>query len=162
LTLTPGFCVEHGLREAMLKCLKDMLHVDPERAKVLPVCDVDSRKLGRRLSSHPLADTYIGPEYRNRCDQFYEHTIRGSVVADLESIDDRRERNRRESLDEKVVVESLRRTLHVCTTPLDQLLATWHGFAADRHRDDHDPDQHEVMDQESEEDGQNCRHDMPE
>ena len=162
LTLAPGFCVEHDLRDAMMKCLQAVLRIDPQIAKVLPVCDVDSNKLGRRLSSHPLHETYIGPEWKNRHDQFYRHTIRGSVVAELDDSDDRRKRDRKESLFGESLEEPLSRTLRVFTTPLDQLRATWHRFAVDRHRDGHGPDQHEVGGQEPDKAERNRRHDMPE
>lgn len=93
--------------------------VDPDEAKVLPYSDFDRLKVGKLVSRHPLHDTFIGPEWKDkqRRDEYYERSEPGALVAELdeEIVQSSRGRN---SDDEP-------RVQRVFTAKIGQLLEVW-------------------------------------
>jgi hypothetical protein len=79
----PGFYVEPKLRDAMLRYMHEVLLIKPDQAKVLPFSEVDDATLGKRISQHPLHETYIGKDYKERSKDFYSKAPLGALVADL-------------------------------------------------------------------------------
>lgn len=125
----PGYDVPHELQSEIMKCLTDVLLVDPERARVLPVSDYDRAKVGKRISAHPLHETFLGKRQVKAPEEFYSKVEEGSLVADLdEPSESAGKKGRGGPFDEPVF-----RVQRVFTTPLDQLAATWHAAAENYH-----------------------------
>lgn len=81
----PGFYVEPKLRDEMLKSLKDVLEIKPDQAKVLPFSEMDRYKVGKRVSRHPLHDTFIGTDAKRVRNDFYSKATPGALVADIDT-----------------------------------------------------------------------------
>jgi hypothetical protein len=121
----PGYDVPPQLESEIMDCLTHVLLIEPEKARVLPVSEYDRAKVGKRISAHPLHETFLGCRPAATRDEFYGKVEHGGLVADL---DDAREstgtRGRGGLFDEPVS-----RVQRVFTTPLDQLEAAWHSIA---------------------------------
>jgi hypothetical protein len=129
----PGYHVPAELEGKIMRCLTESLSIDPKKAKVLPASFFDQAKVGKRVSSHPLHETYIGPQEKERRNDFYSRTDPGTLVAELD------EPKGRTSGTEGFVmrvaeIEPLERVQRVYTTPLEQLQETW-TKAADQVRE---------------------------
>lgn len=129
---TPGYYVEPDREAQIIECLSKVLFVRPENAKVLPFSEADRLKVGKRISTHPLHDTFLGPEWKEkpRRDKYYEASDHGALVADLD-LDD---------IPEDVALgdwhnDPLPRLQRVFTSPLDQLNVKWGELARARYSD---------------------------
>ena len=127
----PGFLVDAKLRDAMLAALREVLLIRPDQAKVLPFSDYDRCKAGRRVSPHPLHETYIGKDLKQNRDKFYAKTQLGALVAD---IDDPAEGKERQSKPISAP-EALPRVQKVFTMPFSELFELWESTA--QHWSDH-------------------------
>ncbi|MEX1028265.1 MAG: hypothetical protein WD049_09720 [Candidatus Paceibacterota bacterium] len=123
---TPGYYVEPEREQQILDCLSDVLFVQAANAKVLPYSSADRMKVGRRVSTHPLHETFLGPEWQETHlrDEYYERSLPGSLVAELDS-------QRALDFDDVGEEESeeLARLQRVFTAPIDRLVEAW-GEAA--------------------------------
>lgn len=54
----PGFYVEPELSDEMFHFMREGFLIKPDEAKVLPFSEVDDATLGKRISRHPLHETY--------------------------------------------------------------------------------------------------------
>jgi hypothetical protein len=121
----PGYPVTPELEAAIRRCLTETLLIDPEQAKVLPISGYDEAKVGKRVSRHPLNETFIGPEEKRNRDEFYRKVEPGSLVADLDELAAATDQKRPPASSN----EPIRRLQRVFTTPLDQLEARWASAA---------------------------------
>jgi hypothetical protein len=121
----PGFFVDAKLRDAMLASLRKPLLIRPDQAKVLPFSDYDRSKAGRRVSRHPLHDTYIGKELRLQRDEFYTKTQLGALVADID--DPAKDKNHQAEVIS--VQDPLPRAQKVFTMPFQDLFEIWEETA---------------------------------
>jgi hypothetical protein len=121
----PGCPVTPELEAAIRRSLTETLLIDPEQAKVLPISGYDEAKAGRRVSTHPLKDTFIGPEEKKNRVEFYRKSEPGTLVADLDELAVATDQKRRPAS----ANEPIRRLQRVFTTPLDQLKALWESAA---------------------------------
>lgn len=121
----PGFFVEAKLRDAMLDSLREVLLVQPEQAKVLPFSDYDRSKEGRRVSHHPLHETYIGKEAKEHREVFYGKTQPGALVAEI----DHRSENDDRQPELMELLEALPRVQKVFTMPFRELFKIWEELA---------------------------------
>jgi hypothetical protein len=121
----PGYYVEAKLRDEMLTSLKTVLNIEPRDAKVLPFSERDRAKAGKRISRHPLHETYLcAMKLRRSESKFYEKLPLGALAADLESIDEIPLGLARES-----EMEPLRRAQRVFTMPFSDLFELWEDLA---------------------------------
>jgi hypothetical protein len=117
----PGYPVTSELEAAIRQCLTETLLIDPEEAKVLPVSSYDEAKVGKRISRHPLRETFINPkEERNRA-EFYRKVEPGLLVADLDGLGVASDQQKLPAS----ANEPIRRLQRVFTTPLARLEALW-------------------------------------
>lgn len=121
----PGFFVEARLRDAMLASLRDVLLIRPDQAKVLPFSDYDRCKAGRRVSRHPLHETYIGKELKHHRDEFYTKTPLGALVADIDDPAEDKD-HQFELIPEQ---NALPRVQKVFTMPFRDLFDVWEQVA---------------------------------
>ncbi|MGI6415192.1 MAG: hypothetical protein ACOX1P_05940 [Thermoguttaceae bacterium] len=121
---TPGYFVPPQRERQIIACLSEVLFVVPSQAKVLPYSSIDRSRVGKRISTHALHETFLGPEWREKRlrDEYYERSEPGALVAELD-VEPARET---ETHDEKEPVPRLQR---VFTLPLDRLVHSW-GEAA--------------------------------
>jgi hypothetical protein len=119
---SPGYFVEPKLERQMIDCLSNVLFVQPEEAKVLPYSSADRLKVGKRISTHPLHETFLGPEWKDKQlrDEYYQRSEAGALVAEL----DERSGHDSKRADEGAA-ERLPRLQRVFTTPVDRLVETW-------------------------------------
>ena len=119
---TPGYFVGPEREREIMACLMEVLCVEPSEAKVLPYSSADRLKEGKRISTHPLHETFLGPEWKekNRRDEYYRQAGSGALVAEL---DDTPQSTK--SLAHEAVDEDLPRLQPVFTTPLNKLNETW-------------------------------------
>jgi len=120
----PGYFAPPELRDRILHFLGEVLQVDPAETRVLPYSERGA-KVGKRLSRHPLQDTYIGSDFRAAPVQFYEKSTHGMLVPDIDPPTEPRERVRHAALFE----HPLPRVQGVFTMPLKDLLALWSNTA---------------------------------
>jgi len=113
------------IRDAMLASLREVLLIRPDQAKVLPFSDYDRCKAGRRVSRHPLHETYIGKEPKKHRDAFYAKTQLGALVADID--DPFEDKDRQPDLIS--AQEPLPRVQKVFTMPFRDLLEIWEELA---------------------------------
>src|SRR4051812_3353888 len=99
-----------------------MLFVEPKEAKVLPYSSADRLKVGKRVSSHPLHETFLGPEWKEKelRDEYYGRSEPGALVAELD-VQQTAGSERRASEE----IEELTRLQRVFTAPVDRLVKTW-------------------------------------
>lgn len=123
---TPGYYVEPDRERQIMACLAEVLFVEPKEAKVLPYSNADHFKVGKRISTHPLHETFLGPEWKEKKlrDEYYQKTELGALVAELDSHDD----SRTASI-YKEDQEELARLQRVFTTPVEWLAKTWREAA---------------------------------
>ena len=121
-----GYYVPPDLRTQILIFLTEELMIDRDQAKVWPVSEYDRGKEGKRISKHPLHDTFIGPDAEQRRDAFYEKVKRGSLVAE---IDEPREVRQRIADKQKQIAEPIERVQKVFTMKLDALENEWRSIA---------------------------------
>jgi len=107
-----------------MQCLTETLFVNLKKAKVLPASFFDQAKIGKRISLHPLHETYIGPREKERRNDFYAGAEPGMLVAELDAAEVA-EDGRRKSKRLIEEPEPLERIQRVYTTPLDQLQGIW-------------------------------------
>lgn len=119
---TPGYCVDADSERRILECLEEILFVDTSKAKVLPYSSADRAKVGKRVSTHPLHETYLGLEWREaeHRDSYYQRTEAGALVADLDS-----QHRAASRIKDDGIAEHLPRLQRVFTTPIDKLVETW-------------------------------------
>jgi len=120
----PGYQVPAELQHQIMACLTQEFQIDPNQAKALPVSDHDVTKEGRRVSHHPLHDTFIGPKTKQRRTKFYEETERGALVADLDEPGDQ------SAVQAYLIPDPIRRVERLYTMKLEQLKATWSAAAS--------------------------------
>ena len=126
----PGYYAPLDDKDNILKFFEDVLQVNPNDAKVLPYSEADA-KVGKRVSQHPLHDTFISPESKKNRSDFYEKSEGGALVAEIDEPMDQRQ-------DDDLIYteEVLPRVQRVFTTPLSNLLVIWketaHRFNAGR------------------------------
>ena len=106
--------------------LTEELHVGRDEAKVWPVSHYDRGKEGKRISKHPLNDTFIGKDAEQRRDAFYEQTKRGSLVAEL---DEPREVRQLIAEKGKAISQPIERVQKVFTMKLESLENEWRSIA---------------------------------
>lgn len=119
---SPGYLVEPDREHEILECLERVLLVPPEAAKVLPYSNADRAKMGKRISTHPLHETFLGPQLKEktRRDEYYQRSEAGALVADLDFHLGSKSESTRDNAD-----EPLMRLQRVFTSPLERLIETW-------------------------------------
>jgi hypothetical protein len=123
----PGYLVPQELNDEIRQCLAEILKVVPDQARVLPVSEFDHTKAGRRVSSHPLHETFMGRDTKERQSEFYARTQEQTLVADLDSLGGTTE-------DASAVLfieeQHIGRVQRVLTLPLRKLEKMWREKAA--------------------------------
>jgi len=119
---TPGYYVEPERERQIMDCLSEVLLVHPQDAKVLPYSQVDRLKVGKRISTHPLHETFLGSELKEKKfrDEYYARSKAGDLVAELDSQDGLALKD-----GEWIKPEGLPRLQRVFTAPMDRLVETW-------------------------------------
>jgi len=125
-----GYYVPHDVRVQILLYLTEDLLIDRNHAKIWPVSEYDRAKEGKRVSKHPLDDTFIGKDAEQRRDAFYDQAKRGALVAGL---DEQRQINTSIASQRKAKSQPVERVQKVFTMKLNQLEEEWRSFA-DRSR----------------------------
>jgi hypothetical protein len=120
----PGYYVEPQLEAEILKCLTSVLFVALKDARVLPCSQMDHAKLGKRVSEHPLHDTYISPESKESRSDFYEKSCSGALVAEIDEPQDTRK-----APDLLRASAPVPRVQRVFTAPIADLLELWKDTA---------------------------------
>ncbi|MDB5348394.1 MAG: hypothetical protein JWP89_6771 [Schlesneria sp.] len=120
---SPGYFVER--ERAILAYLQDVLFVEPQKARVLPYSNADRLKVGKRVSTHPLHETFLGPEWKEKKlrDEYYQRTEPGALVAELDVVTNPRHLEDLEAEGGKDV--PIPRLQRVFTAPLDRLVEAW-------------------------------------
>lgn len=123
---TPGYYVDPDRERQIMACLTEVLFVEPEEAKVLPYSNADRFKVGKRISTHPLHETFLGPEWKEKKlrDEYYEKSEPGALVAELDS-----QADLRAEISHDEGREGLPRLQRVYTTPIERLAETWREAA---------------------------------
>src|SRR5207253_1987127 len=85
----PGYEVPADQQTEILRCMVETLLIDPNSAKVLPVSQFDKTKVGKRVTAHPLHETFVGKAAKDHREDFYSKSEPGSLVADLDDQADR-------------------------------------------------------------------------
>src|SRR5262249_40887725 len=67
---SPGYFAPPDLQESITRFFHAVLQIEPNQAKVLPYSE-ERLTVGKRLSRHPLHETFIGKEARSTHEQFY-------------------------------------------------------------------------------------------
>lgn len=118
---SPGYCVAPEVEHEMLGYLRETLLINPPQAKVLPYSGADGAKYGKRVSSHPLHETFLGTQLADSSlrDEYYRESKRGTLLADLDEIN--------EVVDND---DSLPRLQRVFTSPVKKLLEDWRERAS--------------------------------
>jgi len=125
----PGFYVEPKLRDEMLKCLREVFLTPLDKARVLPFSEMDRAKVGKRVSRHPLHDTFIGYETKQVREGFYGKSPLGALVADIDSP----EENLRVPKAMLATADQLLRVQKVFTMPFADLFELWEAVPPPRH-----------------------------
>jgi hypothetical protein len=123
---TPGYYVEPERERQIMACLTDVLFVEPNEAKVLPYSNADRLRVGKRISTHPLHETFLGPEWKDKKlrDEYYQRSEPGALVAELDE-----KTHAESSLQYDEVEEVLPRLQRVFTTPIERLAESWRETA---------------------------------
>ena len=120
---SPGYYAPPDAKDNILKFFEQVLQVRPNEARVLPYSEADA-KVGKRVSQHPLHDTFISPESKQSRKEFYEKSGTGALVAEID------EPNAKRKDDELIFSEEvLPRVQRVFTMPLADLLQLWKDTA---------------------------------
>jgi hypothetical protein len=119
-----GYLVSPELEMAIKECFERTFSLDLNDARVLPVSSVDHARLGKRLSHHPLHDTFIGADAKSEPGAFYEKSRSGMLVAD---VDEPKAETPRQS--QSLFKEPVERVLRVFTMPLAELRTLWRETA---------------------------------
>jgi len=124
----PGYHVSAEIEADIIKCLREILFVKTNQVKVLPVSSYDRAKVGKRISAHPLHETFIGKDLMKKRDEFYLNASPGTLVAEIDEPDQSEGNAHRleTSIESKEPVERVQR---VFTTPLNELEKTWMAAA---------------------------------
>lgn len=122
---SPGYFVEPERERKILTFMEDVLLVEPQQAKVLPYSNADRLKVGKRVSTHPLHETFLGPEWKQKKlrDEYYQRTEPGALVAELDEVSYAGHLEGRNSEGDKD--DPIPRLQRVFTAPLDRLAETW-------------------------------------
>ena len=107
------------------------LLINRDQAKVWPVSEYDRGKEGKRISKHPLHDTFIGPGAEQQREAFYDKAKRGALVAE---IDESRSLAQIHITQKKRMSEAIERVQRVLTMKLASLESEWTEIARDIHR----------------------------
>ncbi len=101
------------------------LQRDLDRAKVKPYSDDDREKFGKRVSKHPLNDTYLGDQLKTRVhrEAYYDIAGSSSFVADLDM-----------GSEDMETTKPLKRIQRVFTSPMAALLEKWRQRRAESNR----------------------------
>jgi len=121
-----GYFVPADLRSKILIYLTEDLLIDRRQAKNLPVAQQESSgREGKRISNHPLHDTFLGRQTELHRDEFYAKAKRGSLVAE---IDHPKETTQSEQ-QRRSVSEVIARVQKVLTSKLESLEIEWASIA---------------------------------
>ena len=99
--------------------------MDLTHAKNLPISDVDRVRLGKRVSDHPLHDTFIGPSHKQNRDAFYARSKEGDLVAELDDERTPDEETVSSRPQDKSQLDPLPRLQRLFTKPLEDLEEEW-------------------------------------
>lgn len=123
---TPGYFVEPEREREIMASLTELFCVDPSQAKVLPYSSADRLKEGKRISTHPLHETFLGPEWKEKTlrDEYYRQSEAGALVAELDDTP-----TSESPVGDYGPEEILPRLQRVFTTPLSKLSETWSNAA---------------------------------
>jgi hypothetical protein len=99
--------------------MRDVLLVEPSEAKVLPYSEEPDLKRGKRISKHPLHETYLGDQFSNVSsrDAYYRGAKQERLSAELDAIG------------EADWDQPIQRIQRVCTAPVKDLLEEWRETA---------------------------------
>ncbi len=116
---SPGYHVDREREQAIYDCMRDVLLVEPSEAKVLPYSEEPDFKQGKRISKHPLHETYLGDQLSNVSsrDAYYRGAKQERLSAELDAIGE---------ADWDKPIERLQR---VYTAPVKDLLKEWRETA---------------------------------
>ena len=116
---SPGYHVDFEREQAIYECMRDVLLVEPSEAKVLPYSEEPDLKRGKRISKHPLHETYLGDQLSNVSsrDAYYRGAKQERLSAELDAIGE---------ADWDKPIERLQR---VYTAPVKDLLEEWRETA---------------------------------
>jgi hypothetical protein len=117
----PGFFVDPPTREAILKCLREVLLINLDAARVLPFSETDLPKVGKRVSQHSLHETYIGEKEREHRRELYHKAAAGALVAELDPPVQPGQEDRRS----RAALDAIPRAQRVFTMPFKELLERW-------------------------------------
>jgi hypothetical protein len=114
---SPGYYVDAETEQEMIRCLEEILLVDLEQAKVRPYSDVDRAKIGKRVSRHPLHETFLGSQLTQRGDRdaYYAEAKESAFIAELDHGED----------DSLYTKDELKRLQKVITSPVAELRDGW-------------------------------------
>ena len=119
LEKSPGYHVDVAREQAIFESMREVLLVEPSEAKVLPYSAEPNLKQGKRISKHPLHETYLGAQLSNISarDEYYRGAKQERLSAELDPVDEA-------NLDKPI--ERLQR---VYTAPVKDLLEEWRQTA---------------------------------
>lgn len=120
----PGYFAPPETKEHILKFFEEVLHVRPEQARVLPYSEADA-KVGKRVSQHPLHDTYIGPDTKADRAKFYSKSASGMLIPEIDEPAPTPATKRQRQL----IEEPLPRVQRVFTMPINELCSLWSNTA---------------------------------
>jgi len=126
----PGYHVSAELETEIMNCLTKVLLVRPDQTKVLPTSSYDRVKIGKRVSAHPLHETYIGRDLIKKREEFYLNAKHGTLVAEIDEPERGGDEDHRWEASEEHK-EPVERVQRVFTTPLEELEKTWRAAARD-------------------------------
>jgi hypothetical protein len=114
--------------------MQSVLQISPEQAKVLPFSEMDRVKDGKRVSQHPLHDTFIGSDAKRVRNEFYSKVSPGALVADI----DPAAQPGLEMADNWNDGRPLPRVQRVFTMPFSDLFELWESAAQQRPNNNRD------------------------
>ena len=126
---SPGYFVEPERERMILEFMQETLLVQPEEAKVLPYSKADRMKVGKRISKHPLHETFLDSKWKQKPlrDDYYQRSKPGVLLAELDDASLAR------SLDHEDADEGdsdpIPRLQRVFTTPISKLTEIWQQTA---------------------------------
>lgn len=126
-----GYFAPPEKKERILKFFQEVLHVPLEKARALPYSEADL-KVGKRVSKHPLHDTYIGPESKSDRAKFYSKSAEGMLIPEIDEPAPAQVTERQREL----IEEPLPRVQRVFTMPINELCLLWSN-TAERLRSEH-------------------------